>query len=190
MHYPWVHPPSWRCHPLLNVGCRRRTWGSALNHDLVGDTISHRSGGSHRLTFGSLPGLPIAARQALPHPEIGWMSSSTGSRSLDFTIKRTSDNADWVVASASIKGNWRRRRYLARGSLVHEDEFEGAIYKNCHPTGPWQQRVIFDPPVGEGALVIHHEALDCEVKLKLTLRTLPSPTVVRRIKLRGYRPRS
>ena len=78
----------------------------------------------------------IAARQALPHPQIGWMSSSTGSRSLDFTIKRTSDSADWVVASASIKNNWRRRRHLARGVLVHEDEFEGNIYKTYRPTGP------------------------------------------------------
>ena len=132
----------------------------------------------------------IAARQALPHPEIGWMSSSTGSRSLNFTIKRTSDNADWVVARASIKNNWRRRPFLARGALVHEDEFEGNIYRSYRPTGPWQQRIIFDPPLTEGAIVIHEEAPDCEVKLKLTLRTLPSPTVVRRIKLRRYRPRA
>ena len=132
----------------------------------------------------------IVARQALPHPGIGWLSSSTGSRSLDFTIKRTSDNADWVVASASIKGNWRRRRYLALGALEQEDELEGEIYKIYQPTGPWQRRIIFDPPISEGAIVIHHEAPDCEVKLKLTLSTLPSPTVVRRIKLRRYRPRS
>ena len=132
----------------------------------------------------------IAVRQALPHPEIGWMSSSTGSRSLDFTIKRTSDNADWVVASASIRHNWRRRRHLALGVLEHEDAFEGNIYRSYRPSGPWQNRIIFDPPLTEGAIVIHHEAPDCEVKLKLTLRTLPSPTVVRRIKLRRYRSRA
>ena len=129
----------------------------------------------------------IAARQALPHPQIGWMASSTGRRSLDFTINWTPGNAEWVVASASIRHNWRRRRYLARGVLVHEDEFEGEIYKAFNPSGPWQQQIIFDPPLREGAIVIHDEAPDCEVKLKLMHRTLPSPKVVRRVKLRRHR---
>ena len=131
----------------------------------------------------------IAALQALPHPDIGWISSSGGHRSLNFEITRASGNADWVVTSASIRGNWRRRRYLARGLLEHEEEFEGEIIRSYGPTGPWQQCIIFDPPVPQGAIVLDPETPDCEVKLKLTLRTLPSPTVVRRIMLKRYRPR-
>ena len=131
----------------------------------------------------------IAALQALPHPDIGWMSSSTGHRSLDFTITRASGNADWVVTSATIRGNWRRRRHLARGLLEHEEEFEGEIIKSYGPTGPWEQCIIFDPPVTQGAIVLHPETPDCEVKLKLALKTLPSPKVVRRIMLKRYRPR-
>ena len=55
----------------------------------------------------------IAARQALPHPNIGWTSSTTGHRSLSFNITRAPGNVDWIVTSASIRGNWLRRRYLA-----------------------------------------------------------------------------
>ena len=131
----------------------------------------------------------IAALQALPHPDIGWESSSTGHRSLDFKITRASGNADWVVTSASIRGNWLRRRYLARGSVEHEHEFQGEIIRSYQPAGPWLQYIVFNSPVTPDAIVLHPETPDCEVKLKITLRTLPSPTVVRRIKLKRYRPR-
>ena len=131
----------------------------------------------------------LAKLQALPHPDIGWMARSTGHRSLDFQITRASGNADWAVESASIRCNWRRRRHLALGSTEDEEQFEGITVKFYAPTGPWQRCIIFDPPVTRGGIVLHPEAPDCEVKLKLTLRTLPSPKVVRRIKLKRFRPR-
>ena len=131
----------------------------------------------------------IAVRQTLPHPDIGWMSVYNGHRSLDFKITRTPGSADWVVAGASVRGNWRRRPYMARGYVVHAEEFEDDIYKTYGPTGPWQHRIIFDPPLTEGAIVLHPDTPDCEVKLIITLRTLPSPRVVRRIKLNKYQPR-
>ena len=126
----------------------------------------------------------VAALQALPHPDISWVLSSTGQRSLDFEINWTSGKAQWVVSSISIRGNWLRKRYLARGSLYHEDEHEGETIKSYEPTGSWQHCIEFSVPVRRGAVVIHHDAPDCEVKLKLALSTLPSPTVTRRIKLR------
>lgn len=132
----------------------------------------------------------IAVLQALPQPDIGWMSSSTGDRSLDFKVTRNPGSADWVVTRASIRGNWLRRRHMARGVLVHAEEFEGDVYKTYRASGPWQDRIIFDPPIAEGAIVLHPDTPDCEVKLRITLRTLPSPTVVRRIKLNRYRPQS
>ena len=36
----------------------------------------------------------------------------------------------------------------------------------------------------DGAIVLHPDTPDCEVKLTITLNTLLSPTVVRRIKLK------
>ncbi len=130
----------------------------------------------------------IAALQAFPHPDIGWMASSRGVRSLNFKITRASGSPDWVVTSASVRGNWSRRRYMARGFLEYEEEFEGEIYSFYKATGPWQHRIIFEPPLTEGAIVLRPGTPDCEVKLKITLRTLPSPTVVRRLKLKRYRP--
>ena len=130
----------------------------------------------------------IAARQALPHPDIGWTSADSGHRSLDFKVTRAPGSADWVVASGSVRRNWTRRRHMARGYLVHAEEIEGDPHKTYEPAGPWQHCIIFDPPLTEGAIVLHPDTPDCEVKLKITLRTLPSPTVIRRIKLNRYRP--
>ena len=76
---------------------------------------------------------------------------------------------------------------MARGLLVDEKYIGGEWIEFYGPTGPWEQCVIFDPPVIEGALVLHSETPDCEVKLKLTLKTLPSPTVVRRIVIKRYK---
>ena len=92
----------------------------------------------------------LAALQALTHPDISWESSSTGHRSLEFKITRASGNADWVVANACIRGNWRRRHYLARGVVEYEQEFEGEIYRSYKPTGPWQRCITFDSPVRQG----------------------------------------
>ena len=131
----------------------------------------------------------ISALQALPHPNIAWVSSSTGRRSLDFEIKRASGDPDWVVTRASMRGNWRRQRYLALGSLEHMEELEGEMIKSYGPYGPWQRCIDFTPPVTEGAIVLHPETPECEVKLVLTLRTSPSPKVVRRIRVKIIGPR-
>ena len=88
----------------------------------------------------------IAARQAWPHPNIGWISSSTGHRSLDFEIEKVSGGPDWGVKRASIGGNWQRRRYLARGVLQQEEEFEGEIINHYGPSGEWQRCIDFDSP--------------------------------------------
>ena len=125
----------------------------------------------------------ITALQALPHPDIGWTRGSSGHRNLDFKISRGSGNADWAVATASIRGNWRRRRHIAFGQLVHEEEFDDGTLRIYEASGPWEHQLVFNPPRTGGAIVLHPDAPDCEVKLKITLRTLPSPTVTRRIKL-------
>ena len=74
----------------------------------------------------SYRGYRIAAFQALPHPRIGWESSSTGHRSLDFRISRSSGDPDWVVAADRIwplSGVWRQvLRLLANtGPGVQKD---------------------------------------------------------------------
>ena len=73
---------------------------------------------------------------------------------------------------------------MARGQVYDVQVIDDDWIEFYEPAGPWQQCVIFDPPVIEGALVLHPDTPDCEVKLKLTLRTLPSPKVVRRIVLK------
>ena len=132
----------------------------------------------------------IAAFQALPHPNIGWESAETGHRSLDFEIKRASGDPDWGVKRASIRGNWLRRRRLALGVVEYESEWRGEIIRSYVPDGQWQRCIDFDPPVVRGAIVLHPETPDCEVKLELALQVLPSPKVVRRIVLKRYRPRA
>ena len=96
----------------------------------------------------------IAALQALPHPDIGWTSSTSGHRSLDFKVTRAPGSAEWVVASVSIRGNWRRRRQIARGYLVHAEDVDGEIVGTYEASGPWQHRIIFDPPLTEGAIFL------------------------------------
>ena len=132
----------------------------------------------------------IAAFHALPHPEIGWLAKWGGTRSLDFEITRPAGGPAWVIESASIRRNWRRQRYLARGSLQDAQEVDGEIIREYEPIGPWEHRIIFDPPVTRGALVLHTDTPDCQLKLRITLSTLPSPTIVRRIKLSRYGPQS
>ena len=119
----------------------------------------------------SYRGYRIAAFQALPHPRIGWESSTTGHRSLYFRMSLSSGDPDWVVAGVSVRGNWRRRCYLAHGVLEHAEMLDGQWIESYQPTGSWQRCIVFDPPLIEGAVVLHPEAPDCEVKLKLTLST-------------------
>ena len=170
----------------LRVGHRVMTWSEDLSTIAAGIAVV-LAAASFWVAYMAYR---IAALQALPHPDIGWTARSTGQRSLDFQITRTSGNADWAVQSASIRGNWRRRRHLARGVLEGEETFEGDTVKFYATTGPWQRCIIFDPPVAGGGIVLHPDAPDCEVKLKLTLRTLPSPKVVRRIKLKRLQPQT
>ena len=130
----------------------------------------------------------LAALQGLPHPDIISTSSPDGSRSLSFQISRPSGHPEWVVTSASVSGNWRRRPYLARGSVEYNEEVRGKISISHRAIEHWQHRIIFDPPLTEGSILLRADAPDCEVRLLITLRTLPSPTVVRRFKSERHRP--
>ena len=131
----------------------------------------------------------IASVQALPKTPIGGMAVYKGVRSIDFDVESIPGHAEWVVKSASIKGNLRRRRHLARGYLEHTEVApDGEILKDYRPTGDWAHKITFDPPIKKGGLVLHSEALDCQIRLKLVLNTSPTPTIVRYIDSKRFGP--
>ena len=131
----------------------------------------------------------LASVQALPKTPIGGIAVYKGVRSIDFDVESIPGHAEWVVKSASIKRNLRRRRHLARGYLVHTEATpDGEILKDYRPTGPWAQQIIFDPPIKKGGVILHSEAPDCQIRLKLVLNTSPTPTIVRYIDSKRYGP--
>ena len=120
--------------------------------------------------------------QDLPPISVVWSWSSTGYRGISFDLERLPGRPHWVVHSATVSRNWRRRPWLAggqeRGISVLDNGEEVIQYG---PDSPWRHRVVFDHPRKEGAVMIHPEAPDCQVTLKITLTTSPSPTVARHI---------
>ena len=134
-------------------------------------------------------GYRIAAVQALPNTPIGGIASYGGMRSIDFDVESIPGRPDWVVESASIKWNLRRRPHLAHGYLDHSKVGpDGEVFNYYMPKGPWEHQITFDPPTNEGGFVLHSEAPDCQIRLKLVLTTSPSPTIVRYIKSKRYGP--
>ena len=120
--------------------------------------------------------------QDLPPIRVGHSWSSTGQRGISFDLERLPGRPNWVVYSATVSGNWRRRPWLARGQereISVLDNGEEVIQYG--PDSPWRHRVAFDPPRKEGAIMIHPAAPDCQVILKITLTTSPSSTVARHI---------
>ena len=118
----------------------------------------------------------------LPPISVGWSWDGAGQRGVYFDLERLPGRPHWVVHSATVNRNWRRRPWLAggreRGTHVLDNGEEIIQYG---PDSPWRHSVVFDHPKKEGAVMIHPEAPDCRVALKIILTTLPSPTVVRHI---------
>ena len=75
---------------------------------------------------------------------------------------------------------------MARGVLLHWEEFDGVSINHYEPSEEWQRCIEFDSPVRKGAIVLHPETPECEVKLELTLSTLPSPKLVRRFRIKKW----
>lgn len=134
-------------------------------------------------------GYQIASIQALPKTPIGGIATYGGVRSIDFDVESIPGRADWVVKSASIKGNLRRRRHLALGYLEHSEVApDGEVLNAYRPTGPWEHHITFDPPIKKGGLVLHSEAPDCQIRLTLVLNTFPTPKIVRYIDSKRFGP--
>jgi hypothetical protein len=141
--------------------------------------------------FISYKAYRIAAVQALPRLKIGGMATWGASRSVAFEVEWIPGHPDWVVTSASIRRNWRRRYLLAHSELEYSHEApDGEIINEYKSSGPWKRRITFDWPVKQGGIVLHRDTPDCEVTLKMVLTTSPSPTVFRHIKSRRYGPPS
>ena len=138
----------------------------------------------------SFRGYRVGKIQALPRLAIYRSWGSKGQRTVSFEIEWLPGRPDWVVAGASVRRNWRKRPFIARGQLedAYEDEY-GQKVTYYKPSGPWECRIIFDAPRRQGAVILHPEAPDCEVTLEITLTTLPSPTERRRIKIKRFWPR-
>ena len=131
----------------------------------------------------------ISEIQALPRTPIGGLSTWGGNRCIDFEVEWLSGRPDWVVASASIRWNWGRRRLLALGQLEYSDKDpDGDIINLYQPSGPWKHHIIFDPPVRKGGIVLHPDAPDCQIRLKITLSTMPSPEITRYIISKRFGP--
>ena len=126
--------------------------------------------------------------QALPRIAPGTVAASGGLRSVEFATEWLPGHPDWVVASANIRWNWRRRKFIARGRLIHSEEApDGDTFNEYEPRLPWERRVTFDPPAKEGAVVIHPDAPDCDITFAIVLRTTPSPTIRRHVKSIRFR---
>ena len=89
-----------------------------------------------------------------------------------------------VLASAAT---WRRMRFLAHGySVCSEEDPYGNTHHHHAPRLHWERRIFFDPPVKAGVVIIHPDAPDCEVLLKITLSTSPNLTSHWRIKSKWF----
>ena len=138
------------------------------------------------MAFGSFVVSILAYRRSgiRDLPPLGFGSSwrSGGQRGISFGFERLPGQPNWVVHSATVHRNWLRRCWLARGQeqgFSVLDDGEEVIHYG--PDRPWRHRVLFDPPIAEGAVIIHPNAPTCRVTLKITLTTFPSPTIVRHI---------
>ena len=105
-------------------------------------------------------------------------------RYISFDVERVPGRPDWNVASASIHRNWRRMRFLAHGDAGEISGYGTADYYIA--SSPWERRIVFDPPVPAGVVVIHPDAPDCEVVLKMTLNTSPNLINYYRVESKGF----
>ena len=139
----------------------------------------------------SLRAYRVAALQLLPRLPVGTGAVRTvggsGHRYIEFEAESVSGRPDWMVAGASIRWNWRRMRFLAHGESEYSEEADcGNTYHHYVPHLPWERRVVFDPPVKAGVVMIHPDAPDCEVLLKITLSTSPNLTSHWRVKSKWF----
>ena len=128
----------------------------------------------------------ISEMQALPRIILGHSWSSRGERGLYVKLELMPDGQDWVIVRVDVRRTWRtwrKRCFLARGDVVGQDFAEdGIAYPNFIRIGDWERSVTYELTRREIAVFLHPDAPDCDVKLEITLSTLPSPVIKRYIK--------
>ena len=120
--------------------------------------------------------------QDLPRVDFWRSWTSGGQRGIIFDLEQLPGQPDWVIDGASVRWNWRHRQWLAHGQeRFYNEYFDGEPVNRWVPATPWEHRVKFDPPKKHGGVMLHPDAPDCQVTLRITLSTSPSPTVVRHV---------
>ena len=127
----------------------------------------------------------LSEMQTLPRIDFvrSW-SSRIGQRDRGLYIKLEpmSDGQDWVIASLSVRRNWRKRSILACGQVVgHDVVDDGTVYPRFTRIGDWERSITYEPRQTEVAVFLHPDAPDCDVAMKITHSTSPSPVVKRYI---------
>ena len=61
--------------------------------------------------------------QNLPRVEFWRWWYSSGQRGFSFEVESLPGRSEWVVRSASVRWNWRHRRWLARGREHFANEY-------------------------------------------------------------------
>ena len=102
-----------------------------------------------------------------------------GSVWIDFQVKSVEGRPDWDVGSITVCRNWRRRRLLCDGTLLCA-QGDPRLWSPMNipfdykDQAPWRQRLVYDPPVTRGIVLIHAEAPPF-VSLRFTVCLSSSP---------------
>ncbi len=132
----------------------------------------------------------IAVAQLLPRVSTGTLAARRPKggvhRQIEFEVEWVPGRPEWTIASAVIRRNWRRKRFLAIGEFEYEEVVSNDhIISHYIPRRSWDRRIVFDPPVRHGVVVVHPDAPDCEVLLKVTMSTSPYLTAQVRVSASG-----
>ena len=140
----------------------------------------------------SLRAYRVSAAQVLPRLAVGTGAvrsiKGNGFRYIEFEAESVLGRPDWMVVGASLRWDWRRRRFLSHGySMYSEEDDFGQTFHHYEPIKPWERRIFFDQPVKAGVIMIHGDAPDCDVSLEIVLSTSPRLTDHWRVRSKSSR---
>ena len=111
-----------------------------------------------------------------PYLRSGINTHRGGPPMLSFSLMTASGAREWLVTEVSPTGVWLpwlfcRRRYLALIGDAIWDQY--GLFVEFKTPDPWGRRIVFDPGVELGDVLIHPDTPDCSLSLKLRMRSRP-----------------
>ena len=107
----------------------------------------------------------------LPVPSVRYGRSTAGTSWIEFKLTEAPGRPAWVVTVAAIHRNWRRRRYL---TLACRQVIDNRRFIEYEALGEWQRVAYFKPSSKEGVIMVHSDAPDCFISLKVALVSRPT----------------